>query len=149
MPEKTKNNLTIRHATAKDWDKILPLFEQLYHGDIGPDLRKVFVHFTRDKESLVLIAEQNKKPVGTLVSNYYTDIDWEGKTAKLQAIIVDKKHRNKKIGKKLLQNLLTEAKKHNCKAITSRVNRKNKTARLFHEKLNFEKTQTNEYILQL
>jgi ribosomal protein S18 acetylase RimI-like enzyme len=108
------NELKIRQATTKDWRRTLPLFVRLYPGDIGPDLRKVFTILAMSKESLVLIAEQNQGSVGALVGNYYLDIDWEGKIAKLQAIIVDEKHQNRGIGKKLLQHFLTYAKKNNC-----------------------------------
>ena len=141
--------LKIRKATPKDYDKILPLFTQLYHGDIGPNLKETFTNLTKNKENTILIAEQNKKPLGTLIANNYMDLDWEGKTAKLQAIIVDQKYRNKGIGKKLLQHFQTQAKTNGCRAITARVNRKNKNAQLFYEKLNFTQAETNEYTLEL
>jgi ribosomal protein S18 acetylase RimI-like enzyme len=144
-----QKQLTIRKATPKDWNKILPLFKQLYHDDIGPNLKNTFTKLTKNNENITLIAEQNQKLLGALIANYYMDLDWEGKTAKLQAIIVDQKHRNKGIGKKLLQHLLTQAKQNNCRAITARVNRKNKIARLFYEKLDFEEARTNEYTLEL
>jgi ribosomal protein S18 acetylase RimI-like enzyme len=148
-PSMTSDKLTIRQATPKDWKKILPLFTQLYHGDIGPDLKKVFTTLTTSKKNSVLIAEQNEKAVGALIGSYYLDIDWEGKIAKLQAIIVDKKHQGKGIGKKLFHHFQTQAKGNNCRAITARVNRKNKQARGFYEKLNLEEAETNEYILEL
>lgn len=149
MLKEGNNELTIRQAIPEDWGKILPLFEQLYHGDIGPDLRKIFAILARSKESSVLIAEQNEKPVGVLVGSYHLDIDWEGKIAKLQAIIIDEKHRNRGVGKKLLSHFLTQTKENNCRAITLRVNQKNRGARLFYEKLNFSKAETDEYILEL
>jgi len=83
------------------------------------------------------------------LANYYLDLDWEGKTAKLQAIIVDKKHQNQGIGRKLIQQFLTQAKENNCQAVTARVNRKNKKANNFCKKQNFEESETNEYILEL
>jgi len=145
MPKQLK----IRKATPEDYAKILPLFKQLYHGDIGPNLKNTFTNLTRSRESHVSVAEQNQKLVAALIANYYLDLDWEGKTAKLQAIIVDEKHRNEGIGKKLLHHFQTQAKNNKCQAITARVNRKNKTARLFYETLNFTQAETNEYVLQL
>lgn len=139
----------IRQAIPQDWNKILPLFIQLYHGDIGPNLQEVFAYLTGSKENCVLVAEQNEKLVGSVIGNYYIDLDWEGKTAKLQAIIVDKKHRNQGIGKKLLHHFLTQAKENNCRAVTARVNRKNRKASNFYERLNFEEAETSEYILEL
>jgi len=141
--------LKIRKATLQDWSKTLPLFKQLYHGDIGPNMRKAFTTLTKDSENCVLVAEQNKELIGAIIGNYYLDLDWEDKTAKLQAIIVNEKHRNKGIGKKLFQHFLTETKKHKCRAITLRVNQKNEIASNFYEKLNFTKAETKEYILEL
>jgi ribosomal protein S18 acetylase RimI-like enzyme len=149
MLKEGNNELTIRQAIPEDWEKILPLFEQLYHGDIGPDLRNVFAILARDKENSVLIAEQNEKPVGVLAGSYHLDVDWEGKIAKLQAVIIDEKHRNRGVGKKLLCHFLTQTKENNCRTITLRVNQKNISARLFYEKLNFSKAETDEYILAL
>jgi len=109
----------------------------------------VFIKLTQNKESITLIAEQNQKFLGALLANYYLDLDWEGKPAKLQAIIVDKKHQNQGIGRKLIQQFLTQAKENNCQAVTARVNRKNKKANNFYKKQNFEESETNEYILEL
>ena len=149
MLKEGNSKLAIRQAISEDWEKILPLLEQLYHGDIGSDLRKVFAILARSKESSVLIAEQHEKPVGVLIGSYHLDVDWEGKIARLQAIITDEKHRNRGVGRKLLCHFLTQTKENNCRAITLRVNQKNEGARLFYEKLNFSKAKTDEYILEL
>lgn len=140
--------LEIRQATPEDWEKTSPLFEQLYHGDLGPDLRKVFTILATNIEGSVLIAEQDKKTIGVLVGSYYLDLDWEGKIAKLQAIIVDRKHQNQGIGRKLLKHFLKQAKEKNCRAIIARVNRKNRGSD-FYEKLDFEEAGTSEYMLEL
>lgn len=141
--------LKIRQATSHNWEKILPLFTQLYHGDIGLNLQKTFTHLSKSKQTCALVAEQDEKLVGSVIGNYYIDLDWEGKTAKLQAIIVDEKHRNRRIGKKLFQHFLIQAKENNCRAISARVNRKNRKASNFYETLNFEEAKTNEDILEL
>ena len=144
-----QERLKIRLATGEDWENILPLFVQLYHGDIGPNLQKVFVRLTKGKDGCVLVAEWDEKLVGLIIGNYYMDLDWEGKTAKLQAIIVNKKRRNRGIGRKLLSRFLTQAKENNCRAVTARVNRKNRKANNFYERLNFKDAGTAEYILEL
>jgi ribosomal protein S18 acetylase RimI-like enzyme len=75
------------------------------------------------------------------------DIDWEGKTARIEAIIVDEKHRRTGIGKRLTHHFFTLAKGQACKAVKSRVNTKNRTAQKFHESLGFERADTYEYNL--
>jgi len=144
-----QKRLRIRQAIQEDWENILPLFIQLYHGDIGPNLQKIFLRLARSKETCVLVAEQDEKLVGLVIGNYYVDLDWEGKIAKLQAIIVDEKHRDQGVGNKLLHRFLAQVKENNCRAVTARVNRKNRRARDFYETLNFQEARTSEYILEL
>lgn len=146
---KESGKLTVRDATPDDFDKCFPLLEQLYHGDIGSNFKEVFNRFARGKRSCVIMAEQHGKTLGVLIGSYYLDIDWEGKVAKIQALIVEEKHRKKRIGKKLVQHFTQKAKQNGCRAVRSRINRKNKNACLFHEKLGFWEAETYEYILEL
>lgn len=141
--------LTVRSATPNDFERCFPLLEQLYHSDIGPHLNEAFSKFARSKRSCVLMAEQHGKTLGVLIGNYNLDIDWEGNVAKIQALIVEEKNRKKGIGKRLVQRFLQKARQNGCCAVRSRVNRKNKTACLFHEKLGFWQAETYEYILEL
>ena len=140
---------TVRCGTPKDFDRCLPLFEELYHGDIGHNFQEVFQSFTRSERGCVLIAEQQGEVVGILVGSYDLDIDWEGKVARIQSLVVERKHRNKGIGKKLVHHFLQKAKKDGCCAVRSRVNRRNQIACSFHERLGFEEAETYEYILGL
>jgi ribosomal protein S18 acetylase RimI-like enzyme len=144
-----QEKLKIRHATPSDWERTLPLFEQLYHGDIGPDLRNVFTTLATSKENCIFVAQQDEKLVGALVGSFYLDIDWEGKIAKLQAIVVDEPCRRHEVGGILLQHFLNHAKKHHARVITARVNRRSREALLFYKKLAFTKTETTECILEL
>jgi ribosomal protein S18 acetylase RimI-like enzyme len=138
----------VRYGTPDDFDRCLPLFKGLYHGDIGHNFKEIFDSFTRSERDCVLITEQQGKVVGILVGSYHLDIDWEGKVARIQALVVEKKHRNKGIGKKLVHHFLHKAKKEGCCAVRSRVNRRNQVACSFHERLGFEKARTYEYILE-
>ena len=148
MPNKS-GKPTVRNATPDDFDRCFPLLEQLYHGDIGSNFKEAFNKFARGKGSCIVIAEQHGKTLGVLIGSYYLDIDWEGKVAKIQALIVEEKHRKEGIGKKLVQRFIEKAKQDGCRAVRSRVNRKNKNACLFHEKLGFWEAETYEYVLEL
>jgi ribosomal protein S18 acetylase RimI-like enzyme len=75
------------------------------------------------------------------------DIDWEGKTARIVAIVVDKKHRRTGIGKQLARCFILLAEERKCKAVKSRVNRRNTEAQRFHESLGFARADTYEYVL--
>jgi len=143
-----QEGLRIRGGFPEDWEKILPLFRQLYHGDIGPNLQEVFVNLARGVGSCVLVAELKEKFVGTSIGNYCIDLDWEGKIARLQAIIVDEEYRNRGIGEALLHRFLVRAKQSGCRVVVARVNRENMKGSSFFEKLNFEEIGTSEYVLE-
>lgn len=136
----------IRTARTNDYSACLPLFTILYHGDIGSNFEHTFEEFVSSEDGVVLLAEHSNKVIGILVGSYHLDIDWEGKIAKIDALIVDKAYRKKGIGRKLVRYFVTMARER-CKAVKSRVNRKNVVAQKFHESLGFTKADTYEYFL--
>ena len=145
----TTGKTTIRKATTKDCFLCLPLLASLYHGDIGTDFGKTLESYVAGDSSVVLLALSRSEPVGILIGSCQMDIDWEGKTARIDAIFVNDKHRRTGIGKQLAHHFFTIAKKQGCKAIKSRVNMKNITAQEFHESLGFARADTYEYMLNL
>lgn len=121
----------------------------LYHGDIGTGFRKTFVSYVRDDDCIVLLAQSRREVVGILIGSYQMDIDWEGRTARIDAIVVSEKHRRTGIGRQLVNRLIKLAQKRGCKAVKSRVNRKNGVAQGFHANLGFSRADTYEYVLGL
>jgi ribosomal protein S18 acetylase RimI-like enzyme len=144
-PEKAQFT-KIREAKVDDYLVCLPLLTALYHGDIGSDFRRTFEDFVESEHGIVLIAE-NTKVLGVLVGGYHLDIDWEGKTAKIDAIIVDETSRKRGIGTELVRHFIADAKRKNCEAVKSRVNTENFAAQEFHRTLGFTKARTYEYFL--
>jgi ribosomal protein S18 acetylase RimI-like enzyme len=142
-------SVAIRTAEVGDYPICLPLFTLLYHGDIGPNFRRTFEEYVTKEEGVILLAEQQHNLVGILVGSYHLDIDWEGRTARIDALIVDEAYRMRGIAKKLTQHYLALAAKKKCRVVKSRVNMKNVIARKFHENLGFSKTNTYEYIKDL
>jgi ribosomal protein S18 acetylase RimI-like enzyme len=137
----------IRKAKVGDYSACLHLLTSLYHGDIGEDFKSVFESFVVGDNTAVLLAQSRDGVIGILIGSYQIDIDWEGKTARIDAIIVDKKHRRAGIGKQLVRRFILLAKKQKCKAVKSRVNRRNTEAQRFHESLSFARANTCEYVL--
>jgi ribosomal protein S18 acetylase RimI-like enzyme len=124
----------------------LPLLTLLYHGDVGRGLRPCFEDYVKSENGVVLVSEISNLVRGVLIGSYCLDIDWEGKTARIDALIVDNRYRRKGIGSALLNHFTELSKKMNCKAIKSRVNEKNKDAQGFHERLGFKRAHTHEYV---
>jgi len=142
-------SVAIRTAKVGDYSVCLPLFTLLYHGDIGPNFRRTFEEYVTKKEGVILLAEQQHTLIGILVGSYHLDIDWEGRTARIDAVIVDEAYRMRGIARKLTQRYLALAKKRKCKAVKSRANTKNVIAQKLHESLGFSKVNTYEYIMDL
>jgi len=139
----------IRKAKKNDYSACLPLFEALYHGDIGPSFQQIFKEFVKGNNSTALIATCLDEIVGILAGSFHLDIDWEGRIAKVDALVVQRNYGRKGIGKNLMNRFLEESKKRNCRAIVCRVNRRNIAAQRFFEGLSFEKAYTYEFILDL
>lgn len=142
-----KQLATIRMAQTSDYSNCLPLFRTLYHGDIGPDFKQTFENFVNSEDGVIMMAERSSKVIGVLVGSYHLDIDWEGRVAKIDALIVEEAYRKEGIGKKLVQRFITMARRKQCKAIKSRINRKNVVAQEFHKSLGFTEADTYEYFL--
>jgi ribosomal protein S18 acetylase RimI-like enzyme len=136
-----------RKAKVDDYSACLPLFSLLYHGDIGANFKHTFGSFIRNDDGVVLLAEDSYKVVGILVGSYHLDIDWEGRIARIDALIVDDACRKTGIGRKLVDQIIAMAKSKNCRAVKSRINRENVIAQKFHESLGFIKANTYEYFL--
>ena len=145
----TTGGITIRNAEVGDYSRCLPLLTLLYHGDIGRDFKKTFTSYVRDGDGMVLLAQTRREVVGILIGSCRIDIDWEGRTARIDAIVVDEGHRRKGIGGRLARNFIKSAQRKGCKAVKSRVNTKNEGAQGFHESLGFARADTYEYALDL
>jgi ribosomal protein S18 acetylase RimI-like enzyme len=142
-----KGAVAIREARPGDYNKCLPLLTLLYHGDVGLGLRSCFEDYAKSENGVVLISESSNLVRGVLIGSYCLDIDWEGKTARIDALVVDDKYRRKGIGTELVNHFVELSKRMSCKAVKSRVNTKNRDAQGFHERLDFKKANTYEYVL--
>ena len=143
------DRITIRSAKVSDYSRCLPLLTSLYHGDIGADFRKTFESYIMGDDNMVLLARSREGIVGILIGSYRVDIDWEGKTAGIDAIVVSEKHRRTGIGEQLVNRFVNLAQREGCKAVKSRVNKKNGEAQRFHESLGFFRADAYEYTLDL
>jgi GNAT superfamily N-acetyltransferase len=143
------SDIAIRSAKVRDYDRCLPLFSTLYHGDIGVGFRKTFESFVRSRNGTVLIACTRDEIVGVLAGSNAIDIDWEGMTARIDAVVVSERKRRMGIGEHLVGHFVTLAKRRGCKAVKSRIGRKNEVSRRFHESLGFLEAKTYEYVLDL
>ena len=143
------DRITIRNALVGDYSRCLPLLTSLYHGDIGTDFKRTFVGFVVGDDSTVLLAQSRRRVVGILIGSFQMDMDWEGMTARIDAIVVSEKYRRAGIGRQLVNRFVALAEGRGCKAVKSRVGGKNGRAQRFHGSLGFSRARTYEYLLDL
>lgn len=136
-----------RLGKVGDYALCLSLFDELYHGDMGSDFKRSFTEYVEEDCGVVVVAEKGDKVVGVLLGSFCLDIDWEGKTGKIDAVFVDEEYRRKGVGSRLLQQFVSIAKKKGAKAVKSRVNDKNFDAQKFHESQGFSRAETFEYFI--
>jgi L-amino acid N-acyltransferase YncA len=137
----------VEQARSSDYEVCLPLLKLLYHGDIGPNFKNVFQEYSEDGE--VLLAKTSDRVLGILLGGYNVDADWEGRIARIDAIIVHDQYRTIGVGGKLVKSFIDIAQKHECRAIKSRINVTNLVSQKFHEDLEFLRMDTYEYVLEL
>lgn len=76
---------------------------------------------------------ENEKALGYIQYSIYYD------RAELDYIVVDKDYRNKKVASKLIEYMIDDCKKNDCKNITLEVRYTNNCAIKLYEKFNFKK----------
>ena len=94
-----------------------------------------------------MVGELSHRLVGVLVGSFHLDIDWEGRTARIDAIVVEPASRRVGIGKQLTQYFISMARKRKCVAVKARVNVNNATAQKFNESLGLARANTYEYVI--
>lgn len=131
MNEKIK----IRKGTAKDFPKLLSLIQEEAKFEKSPDsVKNSISQMNKEKKYIhFLIAEINKETVGIAVYSfvYYT---WSGKSLYLDSLYIKEEHRNKGLGKMLLNEIILTAKKEECSRLRFEVEEKNKKAQKFYIK---------------
>lgn len=127
--------MQIREANLEDFEQIYALnkeFAQLYDAEDK---------FTLSKEQLIAdrdlfncrVAVIDGEVVGftTFFTAYYT---WAGKAIYLDDLFVTADQRNKGIGDKLLDDIISIAKDSNCKRVVWQVSDWNKKAQAFYKR---------------
>ena len=149
--------MKIRKATVKDFEKLKDIKleskkdEMRYSDSLKPLSKTIDIYFEYFKEELkkknsaVFIAE-DKKPIGIIIATYFTPlrISKFGKKGYVSNLYVQKKYRNKGVGKKLLYASLKWLKENNVKYISLEIHLENKTALKFYRKYGFK-----DYTLKL
>ena len=134
--------MIIRRAVPDDFADIFELIKDLwsynkYDFDKTFDIYKEIISKTN---SFAYVVIDNSEIVGFCHGDFFPTLWMCGKTCYLSGIITDNRHRNKGIGKFMLNHVRTVAKESNCKAIILDSGLPRTGAHKFYEKFGFEKS---------
>ncbi|MCM3707375.1 GNAT family N-acetyltransferase [Cytobacillus firmus] len=103
--------MKIRKATMNDIKEITKLMEHLGYPTTIENMKTRFNNIDSSPDYHTLLASYDDKIVGMigLVKGYYYELD--GSYVRIVALVVDSNHRNKGIGKQLLEEAESWAKK--------------------------------------
>ena len=141
------NNNTIRFATTKDIENLLPLFKYGYnfHQKNRPDkfpskkdeeLIKTIMDFIKDENTNILVKEDNKKIIGYLA---YEVLERITKFIWIDELVIEENKQNKGYAKELLSELDNIAKDFGCKSIEFGCWCFNDNALSIYEHMNYKK----------
>lgn len=136
----------IRLATKKDIDDIVKLHnsDPNLSGDDKMDFCEYedIEDYIKNKLNKIFVYELDGKLISTLIAQFWTNYIY------LMAIIVDKKHQGKGIGKKLMDYLEEKAKERDIPLIEAFTELNNKKMRKIFEKRGYRKGKTFLYYLK-
>jgi len=129
----------IRPIEPRDYPKIIELFKEFALFEKLPEkMTNSVSQIENDKELFnCFIAETNDTIIG-YTTYFYAYYSWIGKSLYLDDLYVTQKHRNKGLGKKLLNIVINIAKENNCKKVRWQVSSWNKNAQNFYKKIGAE-----------
>jgi N-acetylglutamate synthase len=93
------NSMYIRPITFKDYDNLLPLWQENYFAN-EMDEYPQFELFLSKNPGLSLLAEEDGKIIGSILGSY------DGRRGYIQKLVIDKTYRRKGIGKQLMLALI-------------------------------------------
>ena len=133
--------MKIRLCVVEDYERIYPLFFQLWPGmTLNKGLmRKTYVRALKSKENRYLCATVEGAVVGFCSLNIRESLWQQGLLAHIDEIVVDQQYRGQGIGAKLLEKAAVYAKKKGCARIELDSALHRKAAHRFYEKREYDR----------
>jgi ribosomal protein S18 acetylase RimI-like enzyme len=134
-------HFTIRKATEKDFDKVFPLFEQLWPNK-ELDKKELRIVFNRgvnsDTDELLCLVSSNKI-IGFCSYAIVNNLWQAGYISYMYAMVVDEKYRGKGFGTLLMKEAIKDSKNKGLKRLELDSGFQREKAHEFYLKLGFEK----------
>ena len=134
-------DFTIRKATESDFEKVYPLFEQLWPNR-EPDkeaLKTVFDRGVNSDTDELLCLDYSNELIGFCAYAIVNNLWQAGYISYMYAMVVDEKYRGKGYGTKLIEEAIQDSKNKGLKRLELDSGFHREKAHEFYLKLGFEK----------
>ncbi len=111
--------ITIRKANREDYPVILDLIKELALFEKAPEkvINTVERMNEEDQYFEALVAEKEDGEIAGMALYFFAYYTWVGKSLYLDDLIVKEKYRGNKIGTRLLEEIMSIAKRAKCKRV--------------------------------
>lgn len=140
-------SVQVREATAADMPALLALFRGFmdYLGDPSPPeaaLAGAITPVFADEQAEILIAEADDgTPLGYAHARYYYSVWQAGPEAFLEDLFVFEQHRDRRVGRRMLDVLFARARARGCRRLRLDTNERNERGIHLYEALGFSCTR--------
>jgi GNAT superfamily N-acetyltransferase len=136
-----RTETTIRRAAAEDFDRVDPLFEQLWPAMTldRAALRETFVRGADSETDVLLCAESEGRIIGFCAYAVVNNLWQAGRIAYVYAMVVDEAHRGCGVGTRLLDEVIAGSRALGLKRVELDSGFPREAAHKFYESFGFEK----------
>ena len=131
--------MIIRQIKFKDFPSMQPLLSQLGYPATDEAVQARFEHICTLRDYEVLVAENHEEIVGMIGFIKQFAFEMDGPIIRIQALVVDERHRNKGVAQALMENVEKWAREQQCVVITLNSGNRpeREAAHAFYRKLGF------------
>ena len=141
-----EKKLLIRQATREDVREVIRLLSddvlgsqrEQYGSDLSPSYYDAFEKIDRDANNELIVVEMNGEIVATLQLTFLPGMSYGGSwRGQIEAVRVDGRYRNQRIGQKLVEWAVERARQRGCYLVQLTTNKSRHDAHRFYERLGF------------
>jgi GNAT superfamily N-acetyltransferase len=143
MPEK---ELLIRQATRQEVSEVVRLLSddllgsqrEIYGSSLPQSYYDAFDRIERDENNELIVVEMDGQIVATLQLTFLPGMTYQGSMrAQIEAVRVDGRYRNQRIGQKLVEWAVARARQKGCYQVQLTTHKSRHDAHRFYERLGF------------
>jgi GNAT superfamily N-acetyltransferase len=130
----------IRTARTDDAPALKPLLDQLGYRFSRAEVEPALAELLGDPAHHVLVAEEDGRVVGYVNTNFRPQLHHLAPVGTIDELVVDKACRGRRIGERLVQAVLDEARRRGADAVEVATHERRERARSFYVRCGFEAT---------